>query len=706
MHILRLIAIALLFTQFNPSQASPASQRMLLLDKNMASENLLAAYAKPWLTAGCEVSYRRYHPYLVNSDLEDYDIVMILGGTMPLATSARITREDVDLMKQFHTAGKGIVLAFPGSLNERGSDDRYAMNQFLRELRLNIEISELHANEPGLRYRSLMGEYGLVRRHEHWIYSKTDTIAFGEIMPLRILRGANLELIAESFPSATFKKGKISYPGPFQLSVYTGETAPILIIPQKVFHVFGPTFDRNASPFLNDKLLQNSQTFVKNISFRFVKLMQGQKMMLSPVIASSALESRSDSELPIWPALPSVPAADFLPVKTINFSVREKITQQEIIKSEQHFEQRIISPVCKNYLQNGIKAVWGRLTELQSNNRILSKAKALEELDALGYFFSESGCNLFWGIATPQAFGNSSLYSDAEIYKIKALWQEMSEQLPRPGQAWFAGLDYRDFRQPARQTINFQNKAEPVWSPLDRVFWQHGFWSPLTNIAKNASEFASLKGFVIDTDFYGRTPANSYTASHEFSNETVAFFRESARGFAADSLLQDFSETPADQRFSFLLDNGLLPLYYHILMEEVERFARRLKERVEAHAPEFCWGIFLPTLPNTWYEYGLLRGLSSPGKPVLLFTYEPMARTALYHLRKQNIYALHAMAISSIQVKSDEWPAFFRGIKKEHNGFWISSAESLLQEGGVRLQDKTITRDEFAKLITEAGKSN
>ncbi len=700
---LRLIIFTIFITTCSLLPGQVKHHRLLLLDKNMSSPILQAAYARPWLAAGCEVQYRRYHPYLLQSDLANYDMLMILGGPTPLAAGTRITREDVDIMKQFYAAGKGIVLAFSSSLNGRGNDDRHAMNQFLRELRLNIEISELHAQEKKLRYRSLMGEFGRVRRHEQWIYSKTDTVAFGELMPLRILRGANLELVAESFPAASFKKGKITYPGPFQLSVITGENAPILIIPRKAFHVFGATNERNASPFFDKKLRRNTQEFLRNIALRFTKILQGQKMLLTPVIASSALESRSDSQLPHWAALPEVPKSDFLPVKTVNLKKISHISKAELLQSEKYFAARITSPVMKNYLRDGIKAIWGRLTPLRSRERIIAAAKRLEEIDLLVYFFAESGCNLFWAIAAPQAFAGGEFYSAEESGKIKALWLEISEQFTAINNNWFAGLDYRDFRRPAGKSKNFQNMQEPVWSPLDRVFWQQGFWTPLTRIAENASEFASLKGFIIDTDFYGLTRSNGYTNAHEFSAETAAFFRESARGFAPDSLLRDFVETPADQRFSFLLDNALLPLYYQILMEETERFARRLRERVEAFAPEFCWGLFLPNLPGNWYEMGLLRGLSSPGKPVLLFTYEPFAREAMHLLRRQNIYALHALAISSIQIKSGEWANFSKEVSMQHNGFWLSSAESLLQPQGVRLKDKTLSSDEFAKIILEAG---
>ncbi|MCA9733139.1 MAG: hypothetical protein H6696_01330 [Deferribacteres bacterium] len=700
----RIILATLFIFAFAVQLLQSQTHRLLLLDKAMSSDILMTAYAQPWVNAGFEVDYRRYHPYLTQTDVQTYDALMILSGRMPQYTSPRITRDDVELMKKFYAAGKGIVLAFPSSLDTHGSDDRYAMNQFLRELRLNIEISELHAQQADLHYRSLMQEFNMVRRHEQWIYSKQDTIALGEIMPLRILRGANVELIAESFPVASFKKGKVTYPGPFQLSAFTGESAPILLIPEKAFHVFGPVPERNAVPLFNEPLRQSTAHFVEDIAVRFMKILEGQKMMLTPAVASSALESRSDSELPQWPALNSIPVAEFMPVEIVTFSRNSKIGGHEISKSQKAFSEKVTSPLIRDYLQYGIKAIWGRLTELQHEGRVITPAKTLDQLDALSAFFQDSGSNLFWAIATPQAFADDAFYSEAEKGKIAALWTELSDQLSQTNTTWFAGMDYRDFRQNAGATVDFRIETEPVWSPLDRRFWRQGFWNPLKNVAKNEAPSSSLQGLVIDTDFYGRTAANSYTAAHEYSDESVAFFRQSARGFVKDSLLQDFLGTPPMQRFAFLQDNGLLPLYNQILMEEVERFARGLRERIENYAPDYCWGVFLRTLPNTWYEYGLLRGLSTPGKPVLLFTYEPLVHTAVYQLRQHNVYVLHALAISSVQVKSNEWPSFFQFIAKEHEGFWLSSAESVLQGEGVRLNDKTITRAEFARILKSAKK--
>ncbi|RMD92396.1 MAG: hypothetical protein D6814_16920, partial [Calditrichaeota bacterium] len=128
-------SICLLAPRAFPQTASP---RLLILDKAMSPWQRIVRVARPWLEAGCIVEYRRYHPYLVREDGKNYDLIQILGGRQPFLPDAKLTREDLDLLKQFHTEGKGIILSYPLAPGQEGQYDRQAMNQFLREIKANV----------------------------------------------------------------------------------------------------------------------------------------------------------------------------------------------------------------------------------------------------------------------------------------------------------------------------------------------------------------------------------------------------------------------------------------------------------------------------------------------------------------------------------------------------------------------------------------
>lgn len=148
--------------------------------------------------------------------------------------------------------------------------------------------------------------------------------------------------------------------------------------------------------------------------------------------------------------------------------------------------------------------------------------------------------------------------------------------------------------------------------------------------------------------------------------------------------------------------NGLLPLYYETLTDEAERFGRTLRRRVEAIAPGIVWVVYMQTMPNSWYTLGLLRGLSRPENPVILLTFEPTSRQYLAWLRDQDIYALHALAISPWQFQLADLAALVRWSEEQHQGFWLSSVEAVLSPEGVRTKDGEVTSTAIAKALTRA----
>ena len=83
MSISRRASLTLFFALILLPSLLNASERVLLLDKNMNNRQLASAGARPWIAAGCTVEYRQYLPYLINSDVEKYDVLILLSGSSP-----------------------------------------------------------------------------------------------------------------------------------------------------------------------------------------------------------------------------------------------------------------------------------------------------------------------------------------------------------------------------------------------------------------------------------------------------------------------------------------------------------------------------------------------------------------------------------------------------------------------------------------------
>ncbi len=682
------------------------NERVLILDKAMAPWPMLTATAEPWMRVGCTVDYRRYHPFLTRADTREYDVVIILGGLTPLVPGAELTREDIDLLKTMWAAGKGIVLGFQQNTNIEGANDRAAMNQFLREIVAQVQIGNVLAIEPGRRYRASQGQFAFVRRKGDWPFSKINRIPFGEFSPLKILRNARVEIFAETWPEAFFLKKNLRFPGPFPVGAIIESSnggGPVLLLPRSVLGFAGPGIGSNKTPIIDRHLVDSTRTFLADVALRFLKIRAGSKLKLTPAPSNSAIPSTAETRLTSIPALETVYKTPVFNVTTMRFTDKHfpgKKTLQQVRKRIR--EQARTGPLAA-YLKKPLAILNSRLPEYRKDSQVIIPAKTFAQIDDIARFASRAGSTILWGVANPQALSGTQNYTDSERQAVRRLWQETLSTLEGKNLTWFPGVDYRDQRLPAGQAVGLNGAVQNTWSPLDRTFWVDGYFSPLRAAQKVFDEQnASLPGFFFDTNLYSASPVHNYFMGYEYGDQAWALFRAAASGFVEDYILQAAAEETAPQRrFVFLVQNGLLPLYYLTLQDEVERFARHLRRQFAA-GPAKTWGVFVDRLPADWYSLGLLRGLSTPGNPVILLSFEPDTKAYLPYLLEMDIHALHAFGIIPIQYSLKELPAMGRLVKAQHDGYWLSSLEAILQPEGVRTHNGTVSAEAYARAIKAA----
>ncbi len=681
-------------------------ERVLILDKAMSPWPMLTATAEPWTRVGCRVEYRRFHPFLTHEDTRRYDVVIILGGLTPLVPGAELTREDLDLLKTMQAAGKGIVLGFQQNTNVEGANDRAAMNQFLREIVAQVQISNVLAIEPARRYRAAQGQFAFVRRKSDWPFSKIERIPFGEFSPLKILRNARVEIFAETWPEAYFLKKKLRFPGPFPVGaiVESGNGGgPVLLLPRSVLGFAGPGIGRNKTPILDRRLVDSTRTFLADVALRFLKIRSGARLKLTPAPSNSAIPSTAETQLLSIPALQEVYKTPIFSVETVQFGSDHfpDVSHQEAVRKRIH--RRALSGPAGEFIKNGLAILNGRVPEYRQNTQIIIPAKSFDQLDRMVRFAELAGSNILWGVANPQALSPAQDYSEAERTSVRRLWQETLSVLKGKKLIWFPGMDYRDQRLPAGQAVGLNGAVQKTWSPLDREFWVKGYFSPL-RAAQDffAEQKTPLPGIFFDTNLYSASPIHNFFMGYDFGDRAWRLFLAASGGFVEAYILEAAAEqlTP-HKRFVFLIQNGLLPLYYTTLQDEVERFARHLRRGLAADQPKI-WGVFVDRLPADWYSIGLLRGLSTPDSPVLLLSFEPDTQAYLRYLLDMDIHALHAFGIIPIQYSPKELPAMGRFVRAYHDGYWLSSLEAILQPEGVRTHNGTLTLEEYARAIRSA----
>ncbi|MGH7569383.1 MAG: hypothetical protein ACREL9_10525, partial [Gemmatimonadales bacterium] len=118
----------------------PATRRLLLLDLTLADAVLVEAAARPWHDVGYTVHYRRFYPHLTRQDLDDYRVLLLLGGRQPEEASDALTAGDVALLGEWTRRGGVVVFGYAG--DGEGFFDRWVMNRWLAAAGVGITIGD------------------------------------------------------------------------------------------------------------------------------------------------------------------------------------------------------------------------------------------------------------------------------------------------------------------------------------------------------------------------------------------------------------------------------------------------------------------------------------------------------------------------------------------------------------------------------------
>jgi len=118
-----MISVALL------TACQPQARRLLLLDEALTQGPGLEATARPWHDAGYRVDYRRFYPHLTRHDLDEYRVVIVLGGGRPASATDALDVGDLAILTEWTLRGGVVVLGYPPGGS--GTFDRWLMNRWL-----------------------------------------------------------------------------------------------------------------------------------------------------------------------------------------------------------------------------------------------------------------------------------------------------------------------------------------------------------------------------------------------------------------------------------------------------------------------------------------------------------------------------------------------------------------------------------------------
>lgn len=619
----------------------PEARRLLLLDEAFTQAAELDATARPWRDAGYHVDYRRYYPHLTREDLERYRVVMVLGGRGPTAGIDALDVGDLAILTEWTLRGGVVVLGYPPEGG--GAFDRWLMNRWLAWSGAGITIGDFavrNADAPRMAARvrpvltaGLRGtgfdpfpagaSDALVVDDEAQALARAGEGAFVQGPGLHAERSSDIPVVAASRVGSglvvVLSRSALGAVG--EGDTLSGEVPrPVAGAGTRAFLVALARFTRRPAEWAR----------IPTAGARVPLQLAGGPQPVPPRPPRASPPSGVSVERLAQRAPPPLPATTGVP-----------------------------SWVARQ----GLRALVGDFPSLAPGN---GAAARLAALDSLTTMLDIGAFNLLVTNAHAGPLADSVAGGRRERDALRGAWQQVTARLQATSVRWIPLVLPRDL---ASRT----DSAPGASCPLDPALWSR-LVSGIRVLARLAAEHRDL------------IPAVGISLDETTQGWGAPPFCDEAWQAGLGTLLHDASLTreraarlknvPFAQRYDSLLEGGLLAAYDSAVERVVFQRATALRSDLRRARRDLLFAVVLDRSPADWYTLGLVRGISTPETPTLIFSPDPRARALLATGGALNV--LHVLRLDPALVLDGEAPRLSRAVFGAQDGFWLGPAESLL----------------------------
>ena len=249
----------------------------------------------------------------------------------------------------------------------------------------------------------------------------------------------------------------------------------------------------------------------------------------------------------------------------------------------------------------------------------------------------------------------------------------------------------------------YKNEYTDIPRPLERTFFEDEIIHPLKMFVKKwknhkISNGIKLGGVVLDLEMYGRKTVGSILPTMGFEPTTIREYLKAPLTLTINA--ENFSQ--------YLIDNNMSKQYFFHLENQAQLLGERLKRVFNEQIPNGIIGCYAPNISVDWFYKGLYSGLSTPKKPISLFSFNSEFESHRKWLEKNDIFARHIGVLMLSKIKNlKDLEKFAKHICNHHNGgIWLNRFSWLDQKykpkhwsvlEQTRLSMKN--RKKFAKLL-------
>ncbi len=398
--------------------------------------------------------------------------------------------------------------------------------------------------------------------------------------------------------------------------------------------------------------------------------------------------------------------------------------QQQTKQAHKQLAKRIKAKNPYAWIVNeGISCGWLSLGDYALSEMDLKQYSALKQATLKNQalqqgirFLYDAKINLAWFEVNPEAFLSERIRSPETEKKLRALIDPIIQEMQahhqstgKPMPKVFIGVELTgNFGKtpPPHAVIDLFGAAYPnIPSPLDvPEFWQKELLAVFDTFCDLFGTTIPIAGIFIDFEMYHAVKqAGLYTDTMDFSDpawhaycthlkktaspdpshtpdiqaQTIA---APSKKYPEERAMQPKNITNPAERIAYLLEHKQLAPYFQALENAATSLGQTIKNHLRARIPGLIIGAYAPTIPNSWFYRGMLRGLSVPAEPIILATFNTDGSSHYDWLEKQGVYTLNGTALLLSKFKTPHDFTLIDHALKTNSFVWFNKASRIVYD--------------------------
>ena len=206
-------------------------------------------------------------------------------------------------------------------------------------------------------------------------------------------------------------------------------------------------------------------------------------------------------------------------------------------------------------------------------------------------------------------------------------------------------------------------------SPLSDAWWDGPILDMFLGGAAVQAAHAGIAGISLDMELYGASSL-WYRDGHAFDADcwntitSALQTQDQALGATAEAM-------PAGQRYDWLMTKGLWAFAIQALEDAVAVKAAAVLMAARAVSANMEVGLYVPTVSQSWFYRGLIRGFGSATKPVVILSYDLSTTRSRAWLNAEGLHTLLVSGFIGTLFSPADVGAGLVHSASESDGYWL-----------------------------------